>query len=366
MKTRENQRGQPMARDQRELSDELRKRGLRLPSLTDYAHLLLSMEAKEDAVLANGYGNFTDPTPGLVFGVESRTAHYRLIPGPEFSPRLYRGQVKDHGSCKPGLYRKDKNGKDLLTDLDRRYWFAKVGELACALASHPALNEVMQTLLEGLQFDLDYGAVAQHYGYPTSFLDFSRDKEVAMFFAMCEWNNEHGEFLPAAPGKAILYTVDLRSAWLADTGPSILPMGGEPFHRPEAQRAFALELGPDDDLEDWPWVTRMEIDRTKEMIQEYWRKFDGGKKLLPDTGFDRHILGLKERGTVWEHAVRMAFKDKADPILSALRAEGRVSDDFEAPTQELVNTAQAEWAERRDEYFNRIKIRGACDHIQTE
>lgn len=349
-----------MAPDQRELSDKLRQRGLRLPSLASYAHLLLSMEANEDAGRVNQWGTFTSSSSELVFGVESRTGHYRLIPGPEFSPRLYRGQTQDFGCCKPSLYRRQ------LSDLDRWYWIAKVGELACALTNHPALDELMRTQIEGLRFDLDFGAIAQHFGYPTSFLDFSRSKDVAMFFATCEWRKDRGEYRPAEPGRALLYTVDLRSAWLDDSARSLLPMGGEPFCRPETQSAFALELGPHDDLADLPWVTREEIDRTEELAREYWERFDGGRKLLPDTDFDRYIIGLKDSGKVWQPAVRMAFKDQADDVLAALSSERRVSLDFEAPTRELVNTTRAEWAERRDGYFNRIRLRGVCDHLRME
>lgn len=344
------------------ISDQLARQGKRLPRLHEYAHMLLGMEETHDAGHVNQWGCFTEITPGLMFGVESTEGHYRLIPGPEFSPRLYRGQPRDYGSCKPSLYRN-------MNKQEQNYWIAKVGELACALTLHPALKDLMQFTLEGLLFDLDFGAIAQHYGYPTSFLDFSRSKEVAMFFAMCEWNEETGTYRPAPQGEALLYTVDLRSAWLGDGKEHgkkriLLPMGGEPLPRPEAQSAFALELGPDENLSDIPWVTCEPINRTKAMAEQYFELFDEGRALFSDTVFDQYIIYLRDNLTVWEPALGMAFGNDAHQIIDELRTNTayRVSDNFDAPTPELVGAAHEDWQARRANYFSRIRIRGRADH----
>lgn len=335
----------------------LREQGKRLPNLREYAQLLLPLENPDDASHVNQWGGFTDQAPGLVFAVESRPQYFRLVPGPEFSPRLYRGQVKCYPSCKPSLYR------DELSELERSYWFAKVGELACVLTVHPALHELMEWQCEEHIFDLNFGAIAQHYGYPTSFLDFSRSRDVAMFFAMCSWNRERVEFQPAEPGEAVLYTMDLRRALLDERANSLLPLGGEPLHRPTAQSAFALELGPDDDLADLPWVTCEKFERTEQMVREYWEKFDGGKALLPDDAFDSYILKLKKNKTVWRPAVEMAFKDKADKVLKGLDAQDRLTDDLDAPTRELIEITNRDWSGRRERYFDLIKFRGVADHM---
>ncbi|MES2025447.1 MAG: FRG domain-containing protein [Pseudomonadota bacterium] len=82
------------------------------------------------------------------------------------------------------------------SDVDALYWVAKSIELSAVMDRHPATRDLMAYQIEGLDFALSIEAIAQHYQYPTQLLDFSRSRDVAMFFATCAYDQAGDIFLP--------------------------------------------------------------------------------------------------------------------------------------------------------------------------
>jgi hypothetical protein len=75
------------------------------------------------------------------------------MPGPKFSPRLYREQNRLFTPCHPSLYRRPP--------IDRALWMIKRLELGATLQQHPACLAMIQWELEGLAFDFNLEALAQ-------------------------------------------------------------------------------------------------------------------------------------------------------------------------------------------------------------
>jgi FRG domain-containing protein len=108
--------------------------------------------------------------------------------------------------------------------------------------------------IEGLKFGFNFQSLAQHYGFPGALLDFSRSRDVAMFFATCGYDEKSEEYYPLNSGKAVLYTIDLRGMILERDPKSIpLALGLEPLPRPGAQKAFGIQLLPGQDLNSKSW-----------------------------------------------------------------------------------------------------------------
>lgn len=345
------------------------ERGARLLSVMEYAHLLMPIHFPDDESWINRYGIVSELGVDLLMPVATSAGRYRFMPGPEFSPRLYRGQNQFFSTCTPSIFR-------VKSDVDALYWVAKSIELSAVMDRHPATRDLMAYQIEGLDFALSIEAIAQHYQYPTQLLDFSRSRDVAMFFATCAYDQAGDIFLPLQLGTAVLYTVDLRELILQRGGQSnFLPLGLEPLPRPEAQRALALRLGPSENLNDMPWVQHQAIEITPALSQHYFEMFSGGKKLFPDNPFDDHIAALRTNGILPLQALEFgigqgllpAHPEGVTGARNALKAAGYAVEDRAVDINEsLVLAAADEWALRKMDYFSRIRMRGVADHMVIE
>ena len=330
----------------------------------------MPMNFPDDESWINHHGIVSERGIDLLMPIAISAGRYRFMPGPEFSPRLYRGQNKFHPRCRPSIFRPE------MSNVDALYWVAKSIELSAVMDRHPATGDLMAYQIEGLDFALNIEAIAQHYQYPTQLLDFSRSRDVAMFFATCAYDQAGDDFSPLQSGAAVLYTVDLRELILQRGGQtSFLPLGLEPLPRPEAQRALALRLGVGENLNDMPWVQHQEIEITPALSRHYFEMFGGGKKLFPDNPFDDHIAALRTNCTLPLQALQFGLEQGLLPahpegVIGArnrLRAAGYAVEDRAVDIDESVMQAAAdEWAVRKFDYFSRIRMRGAVDHMVVE
>jgi hypothetical protein len=211
------------------------------------------------------------------------------MPGPEFSPRLYRGETEFHPMCIPTMFRAGTSG------VDRCFAIGKGFELSTLIDHHPVTKALSQSRIGELSFEFNIQAIAQHYGFKTELIDFSRSKDVAMFFATCSHNPETETYTPLQEGTAVFYTADLKRLIEHRKGSAgFLPLGLEPLPRPEAQRALAVRLAPGENLNDMPWVTRQTVEITPELSQHYFDMFNGGAKLFPPDPFDEHVRAIRK------------------------------------------------------------------------
>lgn len=347
----------------------LLEQGKRLISVMEYAHSLLPINFTDDESWINRYGIVSELEGDLLMPVVTSAGQYRFMPGPEFSPRLYRGQNQFFEKCTPSIFR--VNG-----DVKALYWVAKSIELSAVMDRHPATSDLMAHQIEGLDFALNIEAIAQHYQYPTQLLDFSRSRDVAMFFATCAYDQVNDVYSPLQSGIAVLYTVDFRELILQRGGQgSFLPLGLEPLPRPEAQRALAVRLGPGENLNDMQWVKHQTFEITPALSNHYFEMFDGGKKLFPGNPFDNYIAALRTNCTVPLQALEFGIGQGLLPAhpkgvtgaRNALKAAGYAVEDRAVDIDEsLVLAATDEWALRKMDYFSRIRMRGVADHMVIE
>ena len=184
--------------------NEIEQRGLRLPTIDEFASSLASMETHEDEIWINRFGAVTETNADLLVAIRTSDRHFRFMPGPEFSPRLYRGETAFHNPCVPSVFR------DGISPIDRCFAIGKWIKLSALMDHHPATHDLQQSRIGDLSFHLNIEAIAQHYGFRTRLMDFSRSKDVAMFFATCQYDPITDSYAPMRNGEAVLYTVDLK------------------------------------------------------------------------------------------------------------------------------------------------------------
>ena len=154
------------------------------------------MKASEDEIRFNHIGLVTEVGADLLVAIRTSDRHFRFMPDPEFSPRLYRGETTFHNPCVPSVFR------DGISPIDRCFAIGKWVELSALVDHHPATHDLKECRIGDLSFDLNIEAIAQHYGFRTRLMDFSRSKDVAMFFATCQYDPVTETYEPVRKGTA--------------------------------------------------------------------------------------------------------------------------------------------------------------------
>jgi hypothetical protein len=212
---------------------------------------------------------------------------------------MYRGQTARYPTCGPSLLRgvpTDEWQIKALLSLER----FSVAELELALRNHP-----FETVARKRGFYVDYHALAQHYGIPTSVLDLTSNVEVAAFFAVAKWDSESRSFQPMESGMGVMYRFD----WTA-FGPGYSkffePVGFGPGSRPARQHAWTFRLRPGRDFQEVPHVTAFEFAHSKRASAELFDLFDGGAWLYPPDCLASLVEKLRDLPFVTMHAIRYA------------------------------------------------------------
>jgi len=344
----------------------LLEQGKRLIGLLQYARIL---ERSDSGGSSPQHSScmVTDLDPECVWAVQNSPTTYCLMPGPEFSSILYRGQNEHHSVCIPSIFRLPRN-------IDCLFWQAKIVELSELLIKHPACAALDAYQIEGLAFTHDFGALAQHYGYPTTLVDFSRSKEVAMFFACCVYDPATDTYSPQESGTAVLYTADLKELLLQPaTRLDVKPLGLHPLPRPHAQKAFALRMARGSNLDCIPGVSFEQIEITPQLSRQYYEMFDGGRMLFPSNPFDDLIRDFRESRWVSRYSLELGMREGwlpshpegiIDLAIAELEYAGYgVSSRPVLVAQEIIDSAEAEWQSKGPKYFSKIRLRGTCDHL---
>jgi len=340
---------------------------MRLPSIEEFSAGLDSMKTADDYSWISEFGAITDNSIDLLMAVRTSEQHFRFMPGPEFSPRLYRGETSFHQMCVPTMFREG------ISNIDRCFAIGKWIELSTLMDNHPATHDLKSSRIGNLSFDLNIEAIAQHYGFKTRLMDFSRSKDVSMFFATCGYDSVTKTYKPLDEGMAVLYTADLkRLIEHRKASASFLPLGLEPLPRPEAQRALAVRLNPGENLNDMPWVTREVLEITPDLSQRYFEMFDGGKKLFPSNPFDDHVQNIKDSKFLPLEVLAFgmyigqipAHPQGLDGARAELIAAGYEVEPFSIAVHPATIQAAAEdWERERGAYYERIRCRGVCDTL---
>jgi len=236
-------------------------------------------------------------------------------------PFYYRGQIKDYGFCKSSLYRKICNDDELTKK-------TKV------FANQLRLYEFKELIFNFEQVnkwpfgDVFTYAIAQHYGFETSIIDITNDLEVALFFACCKHigdnkyqplcerdiKNENGRY-------GVLFIrnqlCDMYEAIENEGFITVYPIGFQPFTRCHRQKGFFVNTQIDDDLQKSEKFKKCFFERSIELCQEVYNKFDGGNELFTYDALDEMkdmIDSIKTATSFSEKIFFAVYEEKNDGI----------------------------------------------------
>lgn len=190
---------------------------------------------------------------------------------------LYRGQNRIYDPCWPSICRgfneispapKDLKLTDrarLLRGLALNSWFEQEFNL------HPMMQWALSANLE-----VNCGAIAQHYGIPTGYIDASESFGVSAFFATCRYSSDQG-WSPADSGEGVMYRLHVDAL-----GDRVRPIAYQPLPRPTRQWAWTIELLLGEDFVQAPMLQQLRFDHDPTVGEAILKMYDYGKALLPD------------------------------------------------------------------------------------
>ena len=250
-------------------------------------------------------------------------------------------------------------------------------EFLSALKTHP-LTKIFQTKyfleiytdIPNYKLKIDYEAIAQHYEFKTSHLDFSRNKDIAMFFMTCRYDSKNRDFTPISDDSmGVLYSYDFKLGILKNEH-AINPIGFQPFSRPDKQKAFSIVFNKNLNFNDFDFVQKEEIKLTKELCEKYYDMFDGGAKLFPKDEISELAYEIQNSNYISKDAIEFysqSSKISKKVIVKSLQQNSiSITDnkysfnisDMEKFNENLHNII--------NDLEDRISPRGICPHMVVE
>ena len=216
---------------------------------------------------------------------------------------------------------------------------------------------------EGKLSEVNYKALAQHYGFETFLLDLTNNVRDALFFATCKWVNDHFEPLTqediAASTQSqfgvIYHSPDwklgfmngdsflrLRASFEKEKNrlrPSVIDtglwdgvayqIGLQPFYRAHMQCGYVYPMKTLEDIRYSREFERMRFRQTVEFSRRMYELMDGGNKIYPEEGIIavnpvlqkiQRALVFSEDDLLWAYELDEANKEMF-PDISDLRRE---------------------------------------------
>lgn len=172
----------------------------------------------------------------------------KLYPCSQSTFTLMRGQSDYHKMCYPSLYRPQMKMTDADSFLISRL---QASEFIAVMVAHPvvqALNRICK---------VEFMAVAQHYGFPTEYIDITNQKWVAVFFACTKYIN--GTYIPYNPGKekkiGVVYVENLSVGSMSPS--NVKALGFHYFERPTRQNAMVYQMKKGENFDLEPFFRRI-------------------------------------------------------------------------------------------------------------
>lgn len=157
---------------------------------------------------------------------------------------------------------------------------------------------------ETLCLENPYG-LAYSYDLDTSFIGFTSDLEVAMFYAVTRYDSISGKYEIVKNGAGVLYAYELRQPLRLTR--SLTPLGLQVFPRTFYEKTFLLQIPNKADINRHHAVIGFRFNHQEEIALEIFEKFKGGELLAPtDDILWKKLNSLKKGDT------EFAFFKKSD------------------------------------------------------
>lgn len=270
---------------------------------------------------------------------------------------LFRGESQVYKKSLPSLNRKIQGKSD-----DEKLLYQAIADMRVTQLAKFIWKINVVPFWEAKLSDVNYKALAQHYGFDTNYLDLTNDVRVALFFATCKYIPETDIYRPLTKEECeerqygvIFHTPDWRVDYFNGTnsirlisqmGPRMdqllniedgscdgvaFQIGLQPLVRCHYQSGYILPMINDAPLQDDWQYEKLHIKLTPELSERAFQMMDEGRKVFPNEGINeaRPIL----------NRIRSSKLFSEDDLLAAYERIGSIKYDeiekFKSDIEEL-------------------------------
>ncbi len=284
-----------------------------------------------------------------------------------YARNYYRGENAFYASSRPSMFRNLSNDPE-----------------AIQLRITVSLLEITQfgLWLNSLQFAKEWpvhifhGAVAQHYGIPTSYMDVTSDLKTALFFACCKYEDgawrplrddefsekgsrKHIEELGGDARYAILFAAPADIANMSAAMPKneiratpVKPIGYQPFMRCANQKGYVIEGNLHYNMFHDTSFARYKIRLTRNLCDWIFQEMDGGKAIYgndPIIALDDIVETIRSSKCfsrqAWETYLTNNPQEDESKVQSLLQQHGyKISDNYVICTKERMREIEDAWS----------------------
>lgn len=286
----------------------------KLPTILD---ILDAIAAEEENLRIDPRWNFLFSNMGVedkfeIFQ-EEEGKPYVLKPTSSTVNSYFRGQPDYFEVCVPTIFRDSDNRDDIDVFIDR----IRSCEFELLINSHPFVENVFKNGIEIQLVDrvqkvllkVDGQGLAAHYEFKTSKIDFTNNKWVAAFFAVSKKSN--GQYKPVQSDKqGVFYWYNHFPVFdSGNTSNRFSIIGLQPFKRPGEQKAFALDMLKNENLNSFPGV-RKYLFRHNDLASEIiYNRLNQGHDLFPPDEIIEYAEKIKKSNKLTNNAFLQAWEN---------------------------------------------------------
>ena len=253
--------------------------------------------------------------------------------------QFFRGENQDFPYSIPSLRRKTMGMSKKQEELMRTVANMRIWQFTKLLWNNINVVPYWEAKLS----DVNYKALAQHYGFDTNLLDLTNDFRIALFFATCKYIPEQDCFRPLteqeinekhkygiiyhapnwvldfiAPGGSsewYFQHMNDEDRWYGldngDLDSMAFQIGYQPLMRCHHQSGYVYPLRYGVSLNEDRRFERMRFKQSVELSQWVFKMMDGGKKVFPQEGITeiRDILIVKKSQKLFEDSLKSLRKN---------------------------------------------------------
>lgn len=237
------------------------------------------------------------PVPGKFEAILGKNGNFSLWPTAMDYVFLFRGQQEFHTNCYPTLYRGEKSADELF--LQR----LKLAEFELFISQFPSVEFFRKN-----RYEVDTVGLAQHYLIDTEILDLTSSIDVAMFFAMCDFDGkcyhpktEEKEYIAYLYAYPFAQEVDPMKHGISG---KVRPIGLQPFKRPGEQCGYAIRMKKEESFKG----TIYSFSFTKQDSEHIFNWFQQNRPLFFEDEFSQKVDLLRTSEVFSIAALRLAAK----------------------------------------------------------
>ncbi len=197
---------------------------------------------------------------------------------------LYRGDAVDIDETNniPPKYSSATVKEQSLEDrLYRRMRWEDLG--LTLLRSHPIYRLLSGGIklpwLRGEYFRISTTTLLHSYGVSSPYISLTSDKEIALFYAVTDYDEEKKRFIPTKKKYGVLSSYHLIEPFHQTS--RVFPVGLQVYDRPGLNKEFTCRLRPFEDFFNLPEVHGLLFFQDRNLSEYMLNKFEGGEKLCP-------------------------------------------------------------------------------------